>query len=146
MAQFVLVAAVTFRGHVVLYPCRGGGRLIGQVGLVICFLNEGLAHQIPSLSTTRHGLAHSGHQRPHRIVAVPSLFVIARNSCFTYKGRTVDVKQVGRELGVRYVLEGGLRKAGNRIRVTAQLVEAAQGRNYGSRRPRHFSSICPQSQ
>ena len=54
----------------------------------------------------------------------PSLFVIARNSSFTYKGRSVDVKQVGRELGVRYVLEGSVRKAGNRIRVTAQLVEA----------------------
>src|SRR5262249_3629647 len=54
----------------------------------------------------------------------PSLFVIARNSCFTYKGRAVDVKQVGRELGVRYVLEGSLRKSGSRIRVTAQLVEA----------------------
>ena len=57
----------------------------------------------------------------------PSLFVIARNSSFTYKGRVVDVKQVGRELGVRYVLEGSLRKAGNRIRVTAQLVEAETG-------------------
>jgi adenylate cyclase len=57
----------------------------------------------------------------------PSLFVIARNSCFTYKGRAVDVKQVGRELGVRYVLEGSLRKASNRIRVTAQLVEAETG-------------------
>jgi hypothetical protein len=56
----------------------------------------------------------------------PSLFVIARNSCFTCKGRAVDVKQVGRDLGVRYMLEGGLRKAGNRIRVTAQLVEAAR--------------------
>ena len=56
-----------------------------------------------------------------------SLFVIARNSCFTYKGRAVDVKQVGRELGVRYVLEGSLRKAGNRIRVTGQLVEAETG-------------------
>src|SRR6516164_2982888 len=54
----------------------------------------------------------------------PSLFVIARNSSFTYRGRAVDVKQVGRELGVRYVLEGSLRKAANRIRVTAQLVEA----------------------
>jgi adenylate cyclase len=54
----------------------------------------------------------------------PSLFVIARNSSFTYKGRTVDVRQVGRELGVRYVLEGSVRKAGNRIRVTAQLIEA----------------------
>ena len=57
----------------------------------------------------------------------PSLFVIARNSSFTYKGRAVDVKQVGRELGVRYVLEGSVRKAGNRIRVTAQLVEAGIG-------------------
>jgi adenylate cyclase len=57
----------------------------------------------------------------------PSLFVIARNSSFTYKGRAVDVKQVGRELGVRYVLEGSVRKAGNRIRVTAQLVEAGTG-------------------
>jgi adenylate cyclase len=46
----------------------------------------------------------------------PSLFVIARNSCFTYKGRAVDVKRVGRELGVRYVLEGSLRRAGDRIR------------------------------
>ncbi len=46
------------------------------------------------------------------------LFVIARNSSFTYKGRAVDVKQVGRELGVRYVLEGSVRKAGNRVRIT----------------------------
>jgi adenylate cyclase len=59
----------------------------------------------------------------------PSLFVIARNSSFTYKGRAVDVKQVGRELGVRYVLEGSVRKSGNRIRVTAQLVEAETGKH-----------------
>src|SRR5712671_3425627 len=52
----------------------------------------------------------------------PSLFVIARNSTFTYRGRATDVKQVGRELGVRYVLEGSLRKSGDRIRVTGQLV------------------------
>jgi adenylate cyclase len=64
----------------------------------------------------------------------PSLFVIARNSCFAYKGRAVDVKQVGRELGVRYVLEGGLRKAGNRIRVTAQLVEAETGKDVWAER------------
>jgi adenylate cyclase len=64
----------------------------------------------------------------------PSLFVIARNSCFTYKGRAVDVKQVGRELGVRYVLEGSLRKARNRIRVTAQLVEAETGRHVWAER------------
>jgi len=55
------------------------------------------------------------------------LFVIARNSSFTYKGRTVDVKQVGRELGVRYVLEGSLRKAGNRVRITGQLIDCATG-------------------
>jgi adenylate cyclase len=64
----------------------------------------------------------------------PSLFVIARNSCFTYKGRAVDVKQVGRELGVRYVLEGSLRKAGNRIRVSAQLVEAETGNHVWAER------------
>ena len=52
------------------------------------------------------------------------LFVIARNSSFTYKGRAVDVKQVGRELGALYVLEGSVRKAGNRIRITAQLLDA----------------------
>ena len=55
------------------------------------------------------------------------LFVIARNSSFTYKGRIVDVKGVGRELGVRYVLEGSLRKAGNRVRIAGQLVEATTG-------------------
>jgi adenylate cyclase len=55
------------------------------------------------------------------------LFVIARNSSFTYKGRSVDVKQIGRELGVRYVLEGSVRKAGNRMRITAQLIESATG-------------------
>ena len=54
-----------------------------------------------------------------------SLFVIARNSSFTYKGRAVDVKQVSAELGVRYVLEGSVRKAGARVRITAQLVEGA---------------------
>src|SRR5215471_13337239 len=53
-----------------------------------------------------------------------SLFVIARNSSFTYKGRAVDVKQVGRELGVRYVLEGSVRKAVNRVRITTQLIDA----------------------
>src|SRR5262249_42565325 len=55
------------------------------------------------------------------------LFVIARNSSFTYKGKAVDVRQVGGELGVRYVLEGGVRKAGNRLRITTQLVEAESG-------------------
>jgi TolB-like protein len=55
------------------------------------------------------------------------LFVIARNSSFTYKGRAVDVKQVGRELGVRYVLEGGVRKAVNRVRVIGQLIDTTTG-------------------
>jgi len=55
------------------------------------------------------------------------LFVIARNSSFTYKGRAVDVKQVGRELGVRYVLEGSVRRAGNRIRIAGQLIDAETG-------------------
>jgi adenylate cyclase len=64
----------------------------------------------------------------------PSLFVIARNSTFTYKGQAVDVKQVGRELGVRYVLEGSVRKAGNRIRVTAQLIEAGTGNHVWAER------------
>ncbi|HEV2336718.1 MAG TPA: tetratricopeptide repeat protein [Stellaceae bacterium] len=55
------------------------------------------------------------------------LFVIARNSSFTYKGQAVDVKQVGRELGVRYLLEGSVRKGGNRVRITGQLIEAETG-------------------
>jgi len=56
-----------------------------------------------------------------------ALFVIARNSSFVYKGRAVDVKQIGRELGVRYVLEGSVRKAANRVRITGQLVDTATG-------------------
>jgi TolB-like protein len=56
-----------------------------------------------------------------------SLFVIARQSTFTYKGKAVDIKQVGRELGVRYALEGSVRKAGNRLRITGQLIDAATG-------------------
>ena len=62
------------------------------------------------------------------------LFVIARNSSFAYKGRAVDVKQVGRELGVRYVLEGSVRKAANRVRITGQLVEAENGRHLWAER------------
>ncbi|WP_407151624.1 adenylate/guanylate cyclase domain-containing protein [Bradyrhizobium sp. ORS 86] len=56
-----------------------------------------------------------------------SLFVIARNSSFTFKGKAVDIKKVGRELGVRYVLEGSIRKAGGRLRLTGQLIDAASG-------------------
>lgn len=62
------------------------------------------------------------------------LFVIARNSSFTYKGRAVDVKQAGRALGVRYILEGSLRKAATRVRITGQLVDAATAENLWSER------------
>jgi len=65
---------------------------------------------------------------------VPHLFVIARNSVFTYKGKPVKVQQVGRELGVRYVLEGSVRRAGDRVRITAQLVDAATGGHLWSER------------
>jgi TolB-like protein/class 3 adenylate cyclase/tetratricopeptide (TPR) repeat protein len=58
---------------------------------------------------------------------IPSLFVIARNSSFAYKGKAVDIRQIGRELGVRYVLEGSVRKAGQRLRISGQLVEAETG-------------------
>jgi TolB-like protein/class 3 adenylate cyclase len=62
------------------------------------------------------------------------LFVIARNSSFVYKGKSVDVRQVGRDLGVRYILEGSVRKAGNRLRVTGQVVEAETGRHVWAER------------
>src|ERR1700758_41703 len=61
------------------------------------------------------------------ISRLPWLFVIARNSSFTYKGRAVDVKQVARELGVRYVLEGSVRKGGNKVRITGQLIDTTTG-------------------
>jgi adenylate cyclase len=61
-------------------------------------------------------------------------FVIARNSSFTYKGRAIDVKQVGRELGVRYVLEGSVRKSGNRVRITAQMIGAVRGNHVWAER------------
>ena len=69
--------------------------------------------------------------RPRRSITdlskLSEMRVIARNSTFTYKGKAVDVKQVGRDLGVRYVLEGSVRKAGNRVRVTGQLIDAESG-------------------
>jgi adenylate cyclase len=61
------------------------------------------------------------------LARLPWLFVIARNSAFTYKGKPVDVKQVAQELGVRYVLEGSVRKAANRVRITGQLIDSATG-------------------
>jgi adenylate cyclase len=71
-----------------------------------------------------------------------SLFVIARNSSFIYKGKAVDIKQVGRELGVRYVLEGSVRKGGNRARITAQLIDASSGAHvWADRYDRDLSDI-----
>ena len=73
------------------------------------------------------------------------LFVIARNSTFTYKGRAVDVKQVGRELGVRYVLEGSVRKAADRVRITGQLIDAATGAHVWAERydRKYRRYFCP---
>src|SRR5713226_6459306 len=70
------------------------------------------------------------------------LFVIARNSSFTYKGKPVDVKQAGRELGVRYVLEGSVRRGGNRIRITGQLIDALTGAHlWAERYDRDLSDV-----
>ena len=74
--------------------------------------------------------------------SVPKLFVIARNSTFTYKGKPVKVQQVSKELGVRYVLEGSVRKAGDKIRITAQLIDALNGHHLWAKRyDRNLSDI-----
>jgi adenylate cyclase len=74
--------------------------------------------------------------------SVPKLFVIARNSTFTYKGKPVKVQQVSEELGVRYVLEGSVRKAGDNIRITAQLIDALTGNHlWAERYERHLNDI-----
>jgi TolB-like protein len=67
-------------------------------------------------------------------VAIPGSFVIARNTAFTFKGRAVDVKQVGRELNVRYVLEGSVQRGGNRLRVNVQLIDAGTGKHLWAER------------
>jgi len=73
---------------------------------------------------------------------VSKLFVIARNSTFTYKGKLVKIKQVAEELGVRYVLEGSVRKAGDRVRITAQLIDALNGQHLWTERyDRNLSDI-----
>jgi adenylate cyclase len=68
------------------------------------------------------------------LAKISGMFVIARHSSFRYKGKTVDVQQVGRELGVRYLLEGSVRRAGNRVRINAQLVDAVNGNHLWSER------------
>jgi adenylate cyclase len=71
-----------------------------------------------------------------------SLFVIARNSSFTYKDKVVDIRQVGREMGVRYVLEGSVRKGGNRLRITTQLIDATSGSHvWADRYDRDLSDV-----
>jgi adenylate cyclase len=73
---------------------------------------------------------------------VPGMIVIARNSSFTYKGRPVCVAQVGRELGVRYVVEGSVRKAGDRVRITAQLIDTSTNAHvWADRYDRHFQEV-----
>jgi adenylate cyclase len=73
---------------------------------------------------------------------VSKLFVIARNSTLVYKGRAVDIRQVGREQGVQYVLEGSVRRGGERLRVTAQLIEAETGRHvWAQRYDRAFEDV-----
>ncbi|ASY59072.1 adenylate/guanylate cyclase domain-containing protein [Sinorhizobium sp. CCBAU 05631] len=73
---------------------------------------------------------------------LPQLFVIARNSSFTFKGKNVHVQEVGRNLGVRYVLEGSVRKSGNRVRITAQLIDAASsGHLWAERFDRDLTDI-----
>ncbi len=72
----------------------------------------------------------------------PDLFVISRNSAYTYQGRAVRVEEIGRELGVRYVVEGSVRKAGDRVRITAQLIDAATGHHLWSHQyDRNFADI-----
>jgi adenylate cyclase len=68
------------------------------------------------------------------LALIPGLFVIARNSTFTYKGKSVDTRELGQEMGVRYVLEGSVRKSGSQVRVTAQLIEAASGHHVWARK------------
>ena len=72
-------------------------------------------------------------------------FVIARSTAFTYKGKTVDAKQIGRELGVRYVLEGSVRRSGHQVRTNAQLIDAETDAHFvgGAVRPRHQRSVRP---
>jgi adenylate cyclase len=68
------------------------------------------------------------------LASIPDLFVVARNSSFVYRDRAENIGKIGRELGVRYVLEGSIRQSGNRVRTTAQLIEAESGNHLWSER------------
>ncbi len=132
------------KGHsfVVTVPGRGY-RLSGLTGLWSAPLAEGSSPQLPlpdkpSIAVLPFANLSGDSEQEYfadgmveEIITALSrirlLFVIARNSSFMYKGRAADVKQVSRELGVRYVLEGSVRKSGNRVRITAQLIDATNG-------------------
>src|SRR5271155_6140876 len=73
---------------------------------------------------------------------LPDMFVISRNTAFTYKDKRVDTKQIGRELGVRYALEGSVRRSGNQVRVNAQLIDAATTRICGRSASTAARAIC----
>jgi len=126
---------------------RKGLRFVGLVREEVCALAEAGPHKPPSGMTYKPSIAVlpflnlSGDPEQEYFIdgivedIITALsrnrafFVIARNSSFTYKGKPVDTSQVARELGVRYVLEGSVRRSGNRVRVTGQLIEAESGRH-----------------
>ena len=70
------------------------------------------------------------------------MFVISRNTAFTYKGKPVDAKQIGRELGVRYILEGSVRGSGNQLRINAQLIDAETGAHLWAERSTATRATC----
>jgi len=105
--------------HLLAYLAQNAGRVVPKSELLETVwpdvvVTDGSLNQCVEEITTA-----LGHFR--------RIFVVARNSSFTYKGRPVDVRDVGRELGVRHVVEGSVRRAGDRLRITAQLVEADSG-------------------
>jgi tetratricopeptide (TPR) repeat protein len=112
-------------GHVLGHVCRRPTWSVRQwLPRVRCFAWSGIPP--PHRATDDFDRINADYA-PNALSRSQHLFVIARNSTFTYKGRAVDVKQVGRELGVRYVLEGSVRKAANRIRISGQLIDVVTG-------------------
>jgi adenylate cyclase len=105
--------------------------MIGSRFFQISILAGGYRIRIPKQEYLSDGIT---EQIITGLSTVPYLFVIARNSTFTYKGRAVKVSQVSRELGVRYVLEGSVQRSGERIRITAQLIDATTGRHLWAER------------
>lgn len=120
-------------------PVRGYAvRLDGSDELVAAEAGADMAPETPSIAVLPFDNMSSDAEQEYfsdgitediitALSKISGLFVIARNSTFTYKGKAVNVKQVSRELGVRYVLEGSVRKGGNKVRITAQLIDATRG-------------------